>query len=183
MMVLLFSNSFGIFILSSWIEQMQALWYLFLFISWQQWGFLALIWSSMQCCEGTVCQNRENYAVYDCWKWKLFVGVFFDSIVIQTISLPKTTERETAYYKAEKLCWRTVSPQKTVVYINEDLQAWGRIADILKVTQHFLSSSAPFQSTPKGSYIFVVPTLLKTQHFYQLCRFEKNSLKKKNTKA
>lgn len=103
MIVLLFSNSFGIFILSSWTEQMQALWYLFLFISWQQWGFLALIWSSMQCCEGTVCQNRKNYAVYDCWKWKLFMGVFFDNMVIQTISLPKTTERETAYYKAEEL--------------------------------------------------------------------------------
>lgn len=65
-----------------------------------------------------------------------------------------------------------------MVYINEDLQAWGRIADILKVTQDFLSSLAPFQSTPKGSYISTVPTLLKTQHFYQLCRFEKNSLKK-----
>lgn len=39
MIVLLFSNSFGIFILPSWIEQIQALWYLFLFISWQRWFF------------------------------------------------------------------------------------------------------------------------------------------------
>lgn len=48
MIVLLFSNSFGIFILPSWIEKMQALWYLLLFISYQQcWGFFALIWSSI----------------------------------------------------------------------------------------------------------------------------------------
>lgn len=54
MIVLLFSNSFGIFILPSCIEQTQALWYLFLFISWQ-WCYFALICSSMQCCECTIC--------------------------------------------------------------------------------------------------------------------------------
>lgn len=50
------------------------------------------------------------------------MGVAFDNMVIQTISLPKITGRETAYYML-KISVRAVSPQKTVVYINEDLQA------------------------------------------------------------
>lgn len=49
-------------------------------------------------------------------------GWFFDNTVIQTIPLPKITGREAASYNAENSV-RAVSPQKTVVYINEDLQA------------------------------------------------------------
>lgn len=138
MIALLFSNSFGIFILPSWNEQMQALWYLFLFISWQLWGFLALIWSSKQCCEDTVCQNRKNYAVYDCWKWKLFVGVFFDNMVIQTISLPKTTERNSILQS-----WKTQSENS---FTTKDcgLHKWG-FTGLRKNCRDFKSNTTFFE--------------------------------------